>query len=72
MALAKAATTWAPESSSSVWSEPMVSTGASLRDVTLMLKVWIPDVSSPPLGVPPLSLTETLTMAEPFALEARV
>ena len=72
MALAKAATVWGPESSSTVWSSPMVSTGASLRDVTLMLKVWIADVSSPPLGVPPVSLTETVTMAEPFALAARV
>jgi hypothetical protein len=46
--------------------------GASFTAVTLMLKVWMADVFTPPLVVPPSSWIETETMAVPLALRAGV
>ena len=46
--------------------------GASLTGVMVRLKVSMPDVSTPPLAVPPLSCRRTLTTALPLALTAGV
>ena len=44
-----------PASSCTVWSAPLVKLGASLTALTVMVKVWAGEVSTPPLAVPPLS-----------------
>ena len=72
MAVAHGLTVWAPASSSTVWSAPLVKLGASLTAVTVMVKVWVALVSTPPLAVPPLSWMLTVTVAEPLALAAGV
>ena len=46
--------------------------GASLTEVTVMVKVWVALVSTPPLVVPPLSWRATVTVAVPLALGAAV
>jgi hypothetical protein len=46
--------------------------GGSFTAVTLMLNVWMADVSTPPLSTPPLSWIETETIAVPLALAAGV
>ena len=40
--------------------------------VTVMVKVWDAEVSTPPLAVPPLSFRVTVMVAEPLALSAGV
>ena len=45
--------------------------GASLTVVTAMVKVFVA-LSTPPLAVPPLSSTTTVTVAWPLALRAEV
>ena len=72
MAVAHGLTVWAPASSSTVWSAPLVKLGASLTAVTVMVKVWVALLSTPPLAVPPSSWMLTVTMAEPLALAAGV
>ena len=62
----------APESSSTVTSAPLVKLGGSLTPVTVILKVCTTDVSTPPLAVPPSSLSLTLTVATPKAFLAGV
>ena len=44
--------------------------GASLTAFTVIVNVTAALVSSPPLAVPPSSLSETVTVAEPFAFAA--
>src|SRR5207253_4373866 len=46
--------------------------GASLTFVTLMSKVWLAEVSTPPFAVPPLSEIEIVTVAVPKAFAASV
>lgn len=46
--------------------------GGSFTAVTLMLKVWMAEVSTPPLAVVPSSWIETETLAVPLALAAGV
>ncbi|MPN60846.1 hypothetical protein SDC9_208579 [bioreactor metagenome] len=46
--------------------------GASLTVLTVMVKVCVADVSTPPLATPPLSFNVTLTVATPLALAAGV
>ena len=46
--------------------------GTSFTGVTVMVKVWVPEVFEPPLAVPPSSETYTDTVAEPLALAAGV
>ena len=72
IAVAQPLTDWAPASSTSVWLAPLTKLGGSLTPVTLIVKVWTALVSSPPLAIPPLSLMETLTVAEPTWLAAGV
>ena len=50
----------------------MVKLGASLTAVTVMVKVWVALVSTPPLAVPPSSWMLTVTVAVPLALAAGV
>ena len=47
-------------------------TGGSFTAFAVMVKVWVIEVSSPPLVVPPSSLMYTLTVAEPKASSAGV
>jgi hypothetical protein len=50
----------------------LVKLGASLTAVTLMVNVCPALVSKPPFAVPPLSLSCTVTVADPFAFAAGV
>ena len=70
--VAQPATVCAPASSSTVWSGPLVNDGASLTAVTVIVKVWMALVSSPPLAVPPLSWTSSVIVATPLASGALV
>ena len=70
--MAKPATLCAPASSATLWLAPMVSVGASLTALTVMVNSWAAEVSTPPLAVPPLSLTSTVTLATPLASATRV
>ena len=72
MPVAQPATVCAPASSSTVWSAPFVKLGASLTAVTVIVKVCAALVSTPPLAVPPLSCSVTVTVAVPLALAAGV
>src|SRR5205814_2169231 len=66
MAVAQAAL-YAPESSSTVTSPPLVNDGASLTALTVMVKVCGAELSTPPLTVPPSSWRVTVTVALPLA-----
>ena len=46
--------------------------GASLTAVTVIVKVCVALVSTPPLAVPPSSVIVTVTVAVPLALAAGV
>ena len=48
----------------------MVKLGASFTGFTVMVKVFVSLVSSPPLAVPPSSWSVTLIVAAPLALSA--
>jgi len=72
ISVAQPLTDCAAASSSAVWLAPFVNDGVSLIAVTLIVKVWLSLVSSPPFKVPPLSLRDTVTVAIPFALAAGV
>src|SRR5450432_398952 len=48
----------------------VVNTSLGVVGSTVMVNVWRPLVSTPPLAVPPLSWTRTDTVAEPVALSA--
>ncbi len=61
-----------PLSSLTVGLAPSVKAGASLTAVTVMVKVCARLRSSPPLAVPPLSCTWTVTVAVPLAWPAGV
>jgi hypothetical protein len=47
-------------------------TGASLIGLTVIVNVWLSLESSPPSAVPPLSESETVTVAVPYAFAALV
>ncbi len=64
--VAQPATVLAPLSSKTVWFAPLVKAGWSLTGVTVRTNVSVFPVSSPPLAVPPLSLTTTVTVTTPF------
>ena len=64
MAVAQPLTDAAPESSSTVWFAPLVKLGASLTELTVIVKVVVV-VLSPPLAMPPLSVTVTVIVALP-------
>ena len=66
------ATVWRPESSATVWLLPFVNDGGSFTGVTVTANVWAALVSSPPLAMPPLSWSETVTVDVPFAFAAGV
>ena len=53
-------------------SAPLVNDGASLTAVTVIVKVCVALVSTPPLAVPPLSWIVTVTVAVPTAFAAGV
>ncbi len=72
MPVAQPATDAAPESSSTAWSAPFVNDGASLTAVTAIVNVCSPEVSAPPLAVPPSSVARMVIVADPFALAAGV
>src|SRR5438874_284814 len=72
MLVAQPATVCGPASSSTVWLAPLVKLGGSLTAVTAMVNVWTALVSTPPLAVPPLSCSRTVTVALPLALVAVV
>src|ERR1044072_50507 len=72
MAVAQFETLWAPASSFTVWFAPLVKLGASFTGFTVIVKVWMALVSTPPLAVPPSSWIWTETVAEPLALAAGV
>jgi hypothetical protein len=46
--------------------------GWSLTELTVMVKVWGVEVSTPPFNVPPLSWTATSKVDVPFASAAGV
>ena len=46
--------------------------GASFTGVTVIVKLWGADVSTPPPAVPPLSCSTTVIVAVPFAFGAAV
>src|SRR5436190_78274 len=50
-----------------VWSGPLVNDGGWLTGVTWMTNVCAAEVSLPPLVVPPLSWSVTVTVASPLA-----
>jgi hypothetical protein len=50
----------------------LVNDGASLTGVTVIVKVWEAEVSTPPFATPPLSFKEIVIVAEPFAFAAGV
>jgi len=66
-ALAKPAMVFSPESSLTFWLPPTVRIGSSLIGAMMMSKLWSGEVSSPPLPVPPESVTDTVTVAVPTA-----
>src|SRR5438270_836767 len=72
MAVAQPATVCGSEERRVGWLAPLVKLGASLTEVTVMVKVWAALVSTPPLAVPPLSCSWTVTVAVPLALAASV
>ena len=72
MAPAQAGKDWAPASSSTVLSGPLLKDGTSLTAVTSMVKVWAGERSTPPLAVPPLSFSRRVIVAEPLASAAGV
>jgi hypothetical protein len=47
-------------------------TGASFGGRTVIVKVWLSLVSSPPLAVPPVSERTTVTVADPVSPVAGV
>ena len=65
-------TVCAPASSLMVWSAPFTNVGSSFTAFTVMVNVCVANVSSPPLAVPPLSLSTTETVATPLAFDASV
>ncbi len=50
----------------------MTKLGAELMRLTVIVKVCAADVSTPPLAVPPLSCSKTVTVAVPKAFSAGV
>ena len=55
IAVAHPTKVWAPASSSMLWSAPFVKLGASLTVFTVIVKLCVGELSTPPLTVPPLS-----------------
>src|SRR5258708_2225690 len=72
MFVAQLAKLCGPASSRTVSSGPLLKLGGSLTGVTLMTNVCAALVSMPPLAVPPLSCSFTVTVAVPLALGAAV
>src|SRR5437764_311703 len=72
MLVAQLLTVWAPLSSGTDWSAPLVKVGASLTAVTLIRKVCAALVSLPPLAVPPLSFRTIVIVELPLAFGAGV
>src|SRR6185436_2976919 len=70
--VAQPGTDCGPESSSTVWFAPLAKLGASFTGITRIVNVWSALVSWPPLAVPPLSNSRTVTVAEPKAFAAGV
>ncbi|MPM87169.1 hypothetical protein SDC9_134263 [bioreactor metagenome] len=70
--VAQFATVCAPASSFTVTFAPAVKLGTSFTAVTVIVKVTVSAVLSPPLSVPPLSLNTTVTVALPLAFAAGV
>src|SRR5438270_233359 len=66
MAVAQPGTLWAPESSSTVSSAPLVKEGTSLTAVTVISKVWMAEVSTPPLRSEERWVGSDVTVAGPF------
>src|SRR5207237_1942042 len=58
--VAQFATVWAPTLALTDWSGPLVNEGASLTELTVMVKFFGADVSCPPLAGPPLFLSTTV------------
>ena len=69
--VAHGATVCAPLSSFTVWSPPFVKLGASLTESTVIVNVRVL-LSTPPLAVPPLSVTVTVIVAVPCWLATGV
>src|SRR5262249_53593012 len=72
IAVAQPLTLCAPASSNTVWLAPLVKLGASLTEVTVMSKLCVGLWSTPPLAVPPLSVSRSVIVAEPNAFAAGV
>src|SRR5829696_9755662 len=72
MAVAQLVTDWAPASSLTVWSAPLANDGASFTGLTVIVNVWSPLTSTPPLVVLPLSRSRTVIVADPLASAAGV
>ena len=72
IAVAQPVTVCGPLSSSTVSSAPFVKLGASFTVVTLMTNVCVGDASTPPLAVPPSSVSRSVIVAVPLALAAGV
>ena len=68
--VAQFATVCAPASSLTAVGLVAVKLGLSLTELTVMVKVWGVEVSTPPLAVPPLSWTATSKVDVPFASAA--
>src|SRR5476649_233311 len=61
---------FAPEFCVTVWFGPGVNVGTSLTALIVMTKVCAALVSAPPFAVPPLSCSDTVTVAVPLTLAA--
>jgi hypothetical protein len=74
MPIAKLATDAAPESSNTVWFglAGRLNDGAWFTAVTVIVNVCVALVSLPPFAVPPLSVRNTLTVADPDAVSVGV
>ena len=72
MPVAQPATVFAPESSSTATSAPLVKVGGSLTAGTEMVNVCGSLVSTPPFAVPPSSTMRNPIVAVPLAFAAGV
>ncbi len=72
IAVAQGFTVTGPASSALLGFAPAVKLGASLMPVTVIVKVWGAEVSTPPLAVPPSSCSVSVIVATPDALAAGV
>ena len=72
IAVAQGVTVCAVAFCNTLTSAPLTKLGASLTAVTLITKLCVALVSTPPSAVPPLSLMRTVRVAVPLALAAGV